>query len=193
MVMKMQNFGRLLAAKRFCEQDAESGTHTSRRGFTLVEVIIVVVILAISAMIAVPMMSSAGSVQIRSAADALAADLEYAKSMAISHQQNYGIIFYPDNDKYKVVDQSNNEIPHPVKRGFPYTIDFRSDSRLNKVDMVSADFGDTTHQIKFNYLGSPFNGSDADLNSAGTIVLQGGGSTITITVEPVTGFISISH
>ena len=59
------------------------------RGFTLVEIIIVVVILAIAAMMVVPMMSSAGGVQLRSASNMIAADLEYAKSMAISRQKVY--------------------------------------------------------------------------------------------------------
>jgi len=176
-VIKMKNLRRFLAEQI---QEVENGLHTSGRGFTLVEVIIVVVILSIAAMMAIPMMSSAGSVQIRSAADALAADLEYAKSMAISHQQNYGIIFYPDNYEYKVVDQDGVVVPHPVKRGFPYTINFRSDSRLNKVNLESTDF--VGNQIYFNYLGSP-------LLNGGTITLQADGSRVTITVEPVTGFI----
>ena len=186
MVMKMQNFGQLLAAKHFCEQDAESGTHTSRRGFTLVEVIIVVVILSIAAMMAIPMMSSAGSVQIRSAADAIAADLEYAKSMAISRQRKYSVVFDIDNESYWIQDDTSPDpIKHPVKRGFRYTIDFRNDSRLNKVDLVTADF-DIPNRIYFDYLGSP-------LLNGGTITLQADGSTVIITVEPVTGFISISN
>jgi len=54
------------------------------RGFTLVELLIVIVIITIAALTAIPMMSSAASVQIRSAANMLTADLEYTKSMAIS-------------------------------------------------------------------------------------------------------------
>jgi prepilin-type N-terminal cleavage/methylation domain-containing protein len=187
-MMKMNDLRRFLAEQI---QEAEKDLHTSWRGFTLVEVIIVVVILSIAAMMAIPMMSSAGSVQIRSAAEAIAADLEYAKSMAISRQQNYGIIFDPGNDKYDVVNQSGAVVPHPVKRGFPYTINFRSDSRLNKVDLVTANFDGWTG-IKFDYLGSPYDGSGSPLNS-GTITLQADGRTVTITVEPVTGFISISN
>ena len=49
------------------------------RAFTLIEVLIVMVILGIAAVAAVPMFSSAGSIQIRSAANIIAADLEYAK------------------------------------------------------------------------------------------------------------------
>ena len=68
---------------------------STNSGFTLVEILIVVSILAIAAMIAIPMMSSAGSMQIRSAANMIAADLEYAKSMAISRQKIYTVVFDP--------------------------------------------------------------------------------------------------
>ena len=64
-------------------------------GFTLAEILLVVLIIAIAAMIAVPMMGSMDSVQIRSAANMIAADLEYAKSMAISRQKNYSVVFNP--------------------------------------------------------------------------------------------------
>ena len=58
-------------------------------GFTIVELLIVVVIIAIAAMAAIPLSSSAASTQVRSAAQMVAADLEYAKSMSISRGQSY--------------------------------------------------------------------------------------------------------
>jgi prepilin-type N-terminal cleavage/methylation domain-containing protein len=153
-------------------------------GFTLIEIIIVVVILAIAAMAAIPMLSSAGSIQIRSAANMISADLEYARSMAISRGQDYSIVFDESAESYDIKDQSDAVIPHPVKKGFPYTIDFQNDSRLNKVDITSVDFN-STDRVTFNCLGSPDNG--------GTINLNANGITATITVEPVTGYISISN
>ncbi len=158
-------------------------------GFTLVELLIVISIIMIVALTAIPMMSSAASVQIRSAANMLTADLEYAKSMSISRAQNYSVVFDKDAESYRIEDQDGIVIPHPVKKGFGYVIDFQNDGRLNKVDIVDADF-DATSEIKFDYLGSPYNGSDSPLNS-GVISLQAGGTTTTVTVEPVTGFISI--
>jgi len=153
-------------------------------GFTLIEIIIVVVILAIAAMTAIPLMSSAGSVQIRSAANMIAADLEYARSMAISRGQNYSIVFDDSTESYNIKDQSDTVIPHPVKKGFPYTIDFQNDSRLNKVNITGVNFN-STDSVTFDCLGSPDNG--------GTISLNANGATATITVEPVTGYISISN
>jgi prepilin-type N-terminal cleavage/methylation domain-containing protein len=158
-------------------------------GFTLVELLIVIAIISIAALTAIPMMSSAASVQIRSAANMLAADLEYAKSMAISRAQNFSMVFDASMDTYRIEDQNGNVLPHPVKKGFNYIIDFQSDGRLKKVDIVSVDF-DTTSEVKFDYLGSPYNGNNNPLNN-GVISLQAGGTTTTIMVEPVTGYISI--
>jgi len=159
-------------------------------GFTLIELLVVVVILAIAAMVAIPMISSAGSVQIRSAANMVAADLEYAKSMSISRGQAFAVVFDESTESYSVRDQADNVIMHPVKKGFTYVVDFR-DKRLNKVDIADADF-DGTNKIKFDYLGSPYNGNNNPLNS-GFVRLQAAGIQVTITVEPVTGFISVSN
>ncbi len=153
-------------------------------GFTLIEIIIVIVILAIAAMTAIPMLSSAGSVQIRSAANMIAADLEYAKSMAISRGQDYSVEFDESSESYSIYKEGDaSPIDHPVKKGFPYTIDFKNDGRLNKVDITSVNFN-STKRVTFNCLGSPYYG--------GTINLNADGSTATITVEPVTGYISIN-
>jgi len=157
-----------------------------RRGgeaFTIIEILIVVVILAIAALTAIPMMSSAGSVQVRSAANMIAADLEYAKSLAISRGQNFSIVFDTSTESYKITDQDGDTIAHPVKKGSPYVIDFPKEG-LDRVDITAVDFGGTS-QIRFDYLGSPDNG--------GTVTVQAGGTTATISVEPVTGYISVTN
>ena len=152
------------------------------RGFTIVELLIVVVILSIVALTAIPMMSSAASIQIRSAANIIAADLEYARSMAISRGQNHSVVFDKNTDSYRIVDQGGTVIQHPVKKGFTYVVDFQNESRLSRVDITNAAFnGDQT--VVFDCLGSP--------DSGGAVNLQAGGINATITVEPVTGFVSI--
>jgi prepilin-type N-terminal cleavage/methylation domain-containing protein len=153
-------------------------------GFTMVEVIIVVVIIAIAAMMAIPMMTSAASMQIRSAANMIAADLEYAKSMAITKGQNFSVVFDKVGESYRIENQDGDIISHPVKKGFSYVVNFRSDKRLDKVDIADVNFN-ATSEITFDCLGSPDNG--------GNITLQAGGITIKISVEPVTGFISIEE
>jgi Tfp pilus assembly protein FimT len=129
------------------------------------------------------MMSSAASIQIRSAANMIAADLEYAKSMAISRGERYSVVFDENTDRYRIEDRNSNVIQHPVKKGFNYEVNFQNDSRLSRVDITSANFGGT-QTVTFDCLGSP-------VNNGGFVTLQAGGTTKRITVEPVTGFISI--
>ncbi len=158
-------------------------------GFTIIELLIVVVIIAIAAMAAIPLSSSAASMQLRSAANMVAADLEYAKSMSISRGQSYSVVFDEGAESYRILDQDSNLIKHPVKKGFDYIVSFSGDSRLSKVDLVDADF-DGTEIVKFDYLGSPYDGDDNPLNS-GSITLQAGTMTLTVNVEAVTGFITV--
>jgi len=186
--IRMRGSTNLLADLYFAGETRDDSLR-KRSGFTLIEVLIVVVILAIAAMTAIPMMSSAGSVQIRSAANMVAADLEYAKSMAIARGQNFSVVFDKNTDSYSIKDKTGNVIAHPVKKGSNYVIGLR-DKGLDKVDITDVDF-DGTSTVKFDYLGSPYNGNNNPLNR-GIIKLQAGSITITITVEPVTGFISIT-
>jgi len=163
-----------------------------RNAFTFIELIVVMVILSIAALLAIPMISSAADVQVRSAANMIAADLDYAKSMAISRQQNYSVVFDPANDSYEVRDASGNVIDHPIKAGSPFKVELQSDSRLSRVDITGADFDpDSQTTVTFDYLGSPYNGSGAALNS-GQITLQAGSFSMTITVEPMTGYVTIT-
>lgn len=162
-----------------------------RQAFTLIELMVVIVILAVAAAIVVPMASSATTMQLRAAVNMVAADLEYAKSMAISRGQMYSVVFDTVAESYQIQDQSGNVIQHPVKKGFTYVINFRNDSRLGQVSIVSASF-DAGNQVKFDYLGSPFNGTGSALNS-GVVTLQVGTASRTVRVEPVTGFITISN
>lgn len=152
-------------------------------GFTVLEVLIVVIILGIAAITAIPMMSSAGSIQVRSAANRLAADMAYAKSLAISRGQYYTVRFDGAADRYQIEDMFGAVVDHPVKKGFSYLVDM-SDEGLDRVDIYSVDF-DGTSSVTFDPLGSP------DNTAVGTVTLEAAELSMTVSVEPVTGYISI--
>lgn len=159
-------------------------------GFTLAEMILVVVILSIAALMALPFAVSGSSMQLRSAANVVAADLEYAKSMAISRGTRYSVVFDSVSESYEIRDANNAVIEHPVKRG-DYIISFATDSKLSRVDISSVDF-DSGSTVGFDCLGSPLNASNNPLNS-GAVNLNASGSTMVINVEPVTGYITITQ
>ena len=165
-----------------------------RHGFTMIELLVVVAILAIAAAIVVPMASSAGSMQLRAAVNMVAADLEYAKSMSISRGQRYAVIFDKTAGiyyRYRVVDQSENPVPHPITKRPEYVVTLCNpdDRRLDQVQIASVDF-DGMDKVGFESLGSPFNGGGAGLNK-GEVTLQAGGITKIVKVEAVTGYISV--
>lgn len=150
-------------------------------GFTMLELLIVVFILGIAALTAVPMMSSAGSVQVRSAAHKIAADLAYAKSLAISRGQDYSVVFDVATESYQIEDLLGIVVPHPVKKGSSYTVDLTNEG-LDRVDVTVVDFNGNPN-VTFDPLGSPDNG--------GTITVTATGLVMTVSVEPVTGYISV--
>ena len=161
-----------------------------REGFTLLEIIVVVVILAIAAAMVVPMMSSGAQTKVLAAAQMLAADMEYAKSMAITRGRVYRVTFDEAGESYQLEDQDGAVLAHPVNKGFNYVFDFDG-SRLDGVQIEGADFdGTTMTQVRFDSLGSPYNGDGDPLNS-GVITLRAGAWTQTIRVEPVTGIITL--
>jgi hypothetical protein len=63
------------------------------------------------------------------------------------------------------------------------TIQFGAGTQLSNVTISDVSF--SSDKVTFDYLGSP--------NTGGTVQLQAGGITKTVTVEPVTGFISVSN
>lgn len=151
-------------------------------GFTLVEVIIVVVILAIVSLITIPVMNSAAGLQVKTASNMIAGDLEYAQNLAITTGAVYSVVFDINAENYRIIDSENNTIENPHKPGSNYIVDFPADFRLNKVKLENALFGSTS-KVKFDNLGSPDNG--------GQVTIKAEGNTAVINVQPVTGYVSI--
>jgi prepilin-type N-terminal cleavage/methylation domain-containing protein len=154
----------------------------AHNGFTLIEIIIVVVILGIISLIAIPMYSSAAGIQVKTALDMITSDLEYAQNLAITNGTSYSVVFDAAVESYKIIDSDNNVIANPSKPGSNYIIDFTSDIRLSKVKIASASFGSAS-KVKFDNLGSPDNG--------GKVIIGAEGHTAVVNVQAVTGYVSI--
>ncbi len=170
-------------------------------GFTMIEIMIVVVILAVAAMIVVPALSSAADMQVRSAANAIAADLDYARGLAITRQKNFWVVFDAGAESYTIwwhdpSDATDKIIKNPLTNQ-NFTVDIDADSRLSQVDIDAADFdGDADNAVTFNYLGAPFAGIGAAAGNeliGGTITIQDKNAAfkLYVHVEPATGYVTI--
>jgi len=158
---------------------------TREGGFTLIEVVLVVILMGIIAAVAIPRFPTfpkTGAV-----ATKLTRDIRYAKELADRVQTMCGVYFI-DSSSYRVFqdDDTSNATISPVS-GKAMVVDL---SGQFPGVTISQSFTNAT--LKFDSLGTPRDGHPADtpLVGASNITVSGTGGNRTVTVEPNTGKVS---
>lgn len=165
------------------------------RGFTLVEILCVVVILGIASAIIIPQIGSRDDLKAAAAARTVMSDLMYAQNTAIAQQRRYYVQFV--GQQYSVLSRATDTGPlaiisHPVSKQ-SYTVTFgTAQNGTDNVTLGTPDFGGGSAIIGFDDLGTPFAydaGSNTanPLTTAGNITVTCGTETLTVAVEPYTG------
>lgn len=160
----------------------------ARWGFTLVELLIVLVVLAIVAALALPSAESTITSKLIGAARMVAADLEFAQSDSIAHAADPRVFRIDQaNDQYWIapVSDVNSPIDDPGSRSaFRITFGEGKASAMSGITISSYDFaGDD--ELRFDRFGSP------DQTTVATLELSCAGRTMTISVAPQTGEVSV--
>jgi prepilin-type N-terminal cleavage/methylation domain-containing protein len=162
-----------------------------RAAYTLVEILIVILVMAIAAAIVIPNIGSANDSQAIAAAAILQSDLEVARSMAMATQAPYSVVFSPDRQSYKVIANyagtayaSTTAVAHPVNKGKLYEVCLSSLNGMSHVSVTSVVFGGQQY-VTFLSLGQP--------NAGGSVVLTVGRITMTVSVEALTGIVSVTR
>ena len=178
----------------------------SRRGFTLVEILAVVVIIGIASAIIIPNMGTRDDLRVSSAARVIVADLIYAQNQAISSSSVVYAKFDVANNRYTLLSTANSGGDVTLTNPFtqqPYRQQFGTGSQgWDTVSLQSTTFNglDASYQncftIAFDEIGSPFafNYSTNLTNdlSAGSVVVTCGTQTKTITISAATGELTVS-
>ncbi|MEM0913085.1 MAG: prepilin-type N-terminal cleavage/methylation domain-containing protein [Planctomycetota bacterium] len=156
----------------------------ARRGLTLVEMLIVVVIVGIAAALAVPMFSESSDIRLRSAASVLVADLDAARIDSIANADDPRVVVFDTAvGSYHVAAASAPATPltnTAVGGNWQVVYGQGTAARLDGVGLQSVSLGgDST--LTFGAFGNLDESADA------TIELAAGTLRITVTVDAATG------
>jgi len=160
-------------------------TGTIRRGFTLVEVLIVVTIIGIAGAIVVPQMLTAGTLGIQAAARMVISDILYAQNEAIANQATRKIIFDVIENSYRLSDVADVTITASWidSDSQNYVIDFdETTKQFGRIKIKSVNF-DGNSELAFDALGAPSNG--------GTIEVEYLDTVYRVTVAAFTGRVTV--
>ena len=147
------------------------------RGFTLIELVMVMVIVGIIAVIATPKLLSVPDTRVRKDAKLLLNYLTMAQELAMSRSESYGLCLDTANNRYTVnktdCTNSANIITSPEDRVSPLRVNYDSTLSISPSGTTS---------IFFDYLGRPSPNGVTLTFSSGTLSLS-------IKVEPNTGYV----
>jgi len=160
----------------------------SQRGFTLIEVIAVLVIIGIIAAVAISRATSTAQATLKSDAEKLKVHLRYAQLRALnSTERAWGVDFSGSTNSYRLyyADTSAYYVSFPGE-----------ETTVTLPNTTIAIDGDTGRRVSFDAWGKPYQSLQANFASPSnpqtadrTITLSAGGYSETITITKNTGYI----
>jgi prepilin-type N-terminal cleavage/methylation domain-containing protein len=150
---------------------------TRADGFTLIELVAVMVILATLGAVALPRFAH-NDATVPAQADQLGRAIRHAQAMAMSQGQAFTVDIQSFTS-YAITDGiTATPVRDPAGEEQSYTL-------INAVTLAGND-------VKFDSLGRPLNGA-ALASTAQSWTLTGtGGTTASVSLQPVTGFVSVT-
>lgn len=189
-----------------------AGRSTSPVGFTLIEVLIVVVVLGIAGALVIPSMSQTGVLRIQAAVRTMIADITYAQGEAMAFQARRAIWFgkvprwdgtskaweFVDGNGYTMAEVTGpnlnlvtNAMMDPDNLSRPLGRNF-DDARFGGAVISSPVFNSTALLI-FDELGGTVADLDGpDPGTGGSVTISGSGAVFRVDVQAYTGKVTVT-
>ena len=175
----------------------------SRRGYTLIELIMVIAVLALAAALLIPHMTNLDSMTVQAAVRLIIADLSFAQSDALANQEYRRVHFYDDGRGYCLFRVTDADYATPVDLDDAdyifdplgamgrYIVDFTQDDRFEGVTIESVDIDTGRREITYDALG----GTVITPNIPGTggeIIIAFGEESYRLQIAPFTGKLTVN-
>jgi len=157
----------------------------NKNGFTLIEIISVILVVGIIGAVAVPMFDSTG-IDDSMAANTIQADIQYAQELAMTRDQTVSITFTRNSATYDVPADPNGVYPLET-RNLPRNVVI---AHPPSTTITFNSFGEKLNPTETFYIGSGV--SLAPWNPGDPPPPIPTGELIAITVEQVTGRVTVS-
>lgn len=170
-----------------------------RRGYTLIEVLLLVVILGIAGALVAPLVTGGDPLRVQSAVRTVIADITFAQSDALAFQQRRAIVFNAETNSYYVAEVNGAEID-PVTDtlykaegpGQRYVVSFQRGD-FGEAAIASPNFDDDPVLV-FDELGGPVRDLVGDAPSAGgSVLITAPQAEFSINVEAYTGRVTVDR
>lgn len=163
-----------------------------RRGYTLIEILIVVVLMGIAGALVIPSFGSTHILRVQASARAIVADITAAQSDAVARQERRAIVFDGTTNSYSIFRVRGETLTADdlIKR----TV-LRETAERGLVGRLAESNFNGTNVLVFDELGGPLQGlaSSQPLTVMGTVRVSGYGSVLEVRVEPYTGRVSVAR
>ncbi len=177
----------LYKAKRVGEEGPIVYRPSRSSGFTLIELIAVIVILAVLAAMFVPRAPNKAAMTLTGRAAQLASDLRYVQALSMTNGQRYCLTLTPSSPYtgYSMTTAASGcvtTIAHPGNLSQPIPIC----SGATSATCLTAT-GLPNGYLQFDGLGQPYTAATTALAANAVLTLADDGQTQVVTVSPVTG------
>lgn len=160
-----------------------------KKAFSLVELVIIIVLMAILMFTGYAGISSYQTQRLRAAAERVASDLRYAQNLAITSTAWQGAAFQvtPANsyNLYETDGVTDTNLKKPEDRNQDFIVNLASEYQGVTITSVNIGGG---NKVEFSPYGVPFTDRNgAAIAAAGYLVLSGNGLTVTTYISPESG------
>lgn len=172
------------------------------KGFTLIELVLVIVVVALLGISVNIGMNSLGTIRLNNAVGKVVADLRYTQQLSATTRSRHGLTIDSLQQYSGHIDNAgvNSPIKDPTNLGPTFVVNFDvyQQQQLNGVRFASATPFCTgppgcaacTSTIEFDTLGIPTNDSGTPLCSVSLVLTRSGAANQTVTIEANTGKIN---